>query len=145
MSTEQNKATSRRWYLEIFNQGKLDLADEINTADYTNHDLYAPPGGFGRGPQATKNVVTLYRSAFPDVRFTIEDQIAEGDKVVTRWTASGTNTGSLNGMPPTGNKAIVVGISFERYENGKLAETQLNFDMMGLLQQLGVIPIPGAA
>jgi steroid delta-isomerase-like uncharacterized protein len=145
MSTEQNKATSRRWYLEIFNEGQLDLADEINTADYTNHDLYAPPGGFGRGPQATKNVVTLYRSAFPDVRFTIEDQIAEGDVVVTRWTARGTNTGSLNGMPPTGKKATIGGISFERYENGKLAETQLNFDMMGLLQQLGVIPNPGAA
>ena len=68
MSTEQNKATSRRWYLEIFNQGKLDLADEINTADYTNHDLYVPPGGFGRGPagnQERRNVVPQRISRCP--------------------------------------------------------------------------------
>lgn len=142
MSVEQNKATSRRWYLEIFNENKLDIADAIHTADYTNHDPYAPPGGYGRGPQATKNVVTLYRTAFPNIHFTIEDQVAEGDKVVTRWTARGTNTGSLNGMPPTGGSAVVTGISIERYENGKIAESHVNFDLLGLLQQIGAIPAP---
>lgn len=140
MSIEQNKATSRRWYLEIFNQGKLEVADEIHTAAYINYDPYAPPGGFGQGPAATKNVVALYRGAFPDVHFTIEDQIAEGDKVVTRWTARGTNAGSLNGVPPTGRKAAVGGISVERFDQGKLAETRVSFDMFGLLQQLGVVP-----
>lgn len=144
MSTEQNKAVSRRWYLEMFNEGDLAVADEINTADYTNHNPYAPPGGFGSGPQASKNVVTLYRNAFPDIRFTVEDQIAEGDTVATRWTARGTNTGSLNGMPPTGKCAVVTGISMDRYEDGKMAETNVSFDMMGLLQQIGVIPMPGA-
>lgn len=145
MSTEHNKAISRRWYLELFNQGKLEIADEITTDDYTNHNPYAPPGGFGLGPQASKNVVTLYRDAFPDIRFTVDDQIAEGDLVVTRWTVRGTNTGSLNGMPPTGKCAIVSGMSTERYVDGKMAESLVSFDMFGLLQQLGVIPAPQAS
>jgi len=143
MSTEQNKATVRRWYLEIFNQNRLDVADEIHTPTYTNHDPYAPPGGFGSGPQATKNIVALYRAAFPDVHFTIDGQVAEGDRVATRWTATGTNTGSLNGMPPTNRRVTISGISIERCEEGKMAETWSNWDFMGMLQQLGVIPTAG--
>jgi steroid delta-isomerase-like uncharacterized protein len=141
MSAEQNKATIQRWYLEIFNQNRLDVADEINTSTYTTHDLYAPPGGFGVGPQATKNIVSLYRAAFPDVQFTIDAQIAEGDKVATRWTATGTNTGSFNGMPPTNRRITISGISIERFEDGKMAETWVNWDFLGMLQQLGVIPV----
>lgn len=144
MSIEHNKAVSRRWYLELFNEGRLEVADEITTDDYTNHNPYAPPGGFGIGPQASKNVVALYRGAFPDIRFTVEDQVAEGDSVVTRWTVRGTNLGSLNGMPPTGKYAVVRGISIERYVDGKMAESNVSFDMLGLLQQIGVIPMPGA-
>lgn len=140
MSMEQNKATIRRWYLEIFNQNQLALADELNTANYISHDVYAPPGGYGQGPQATKNIVSLYRAAFPDVHFTIDAQVADGDKVATRWTATGTNTGSLNGMPPTGQRIMITGISIERFENGQIAETWVNWDFMGMLQQLGVIP-----
>lgn len=126
MSTEQNKATVRRWYLEIFNQNRLGVADEIHTPTYTNHDPYAPPGGFGSGAQATKNIVALYRAAFPDVHFTIDGQVAEGDRVATRWTATGTNTGSLNGMPPTNRRVTISGISIERCEEGKMAETWSN-------------------
>ncbi len=142
MSTEQNKAISRRWYLEIFNQNRLAVADEIHTVGYSNHDPYAPPGGYGRGPQATKNVVTLFRAAFPDVHFTIDQQIADGDMVATRWTATGTNIGPLNGMPPTGKRITVSGISIERFEDGKIAETRVNWDFLSMLQQLGVIPQP---
>ena len=141
MSAEQNKATIQRWYLEIFNQNRLDVADEINTITYITHDLYAPPGGFGVGPQATKNIVSLYRGAFPDVHFTIEAQIAEGDKVATRWTATGTNTGSFNGMPPTGRRVTISGISIERFEDSKIAETWVNWDFLGMLQQIGAIPV----
>ncbi len=141
MSAEQNKATIQRWYLEIFNQNRLDVADEINTSTYITHDLYAPPGGFGVGPQATKNIVSLYRGAFPDVHFTIEAQIAEGDKVATRWTATGTNTGSFNGMPPTGRRVTISGISIERFEDSKIAETWVNWDFLGMLQQIGAIPV----
>lgn len=75
--------------------GHNEVADQICTSDYHNIDPYAPPGGWPRGPAGSKAVVNTYRTAFPDVRFTIEDQVAEGDKVVTRWTARGTNTGPL--------------------------------------------------
>lgn len=144
MSLEQNKATSRRWYEEIFNQGRLEVADEICAADYTNLDLYGPPGGWPHGPEGTKAVVMTYRTAFPDVHFTVEDQIAEGDEVATRWTARGTHTGPLpGGIGPTGKPVVVTGISVERYDNGKMAESRVNWDFLGLLQQLGVVPSPG--
>ena len=143
MSTEANKATVRRWYLELFSQGDLSLADELCTADYLNHDIYTPPGGWPRGPEGTKAIVTTYRAAFPDVHFTIDDQVAEGDKVVTRWTGRGTNKGPLMGMPPTGKTMTASGISIERFTGGKIAEVWVNFDLLGMLQQLGLVPSPG--
>ena len=142
MSAEYNKAIVRRWYQEIFAQGNLALSDEICAADYLNHDPSAPPGGWPRGPEGTKAIVATYRGAFPDVQFTIEDQVAEGDKVVTRWTGRGTHTGPLMGMPPTGKSMTVTGISIERIADGKIAETWVNFDALGMLQQLGVAPVP---
>jgi len=143
MSTEQNKTIVRRYYLEVFDKGNLALANEIIDARYINHGTDAPPGGWPRGPEGTRAIVTTYRGAFPDLRYTIEDQSAEGDKVVTRWTAHGTNTGSLMGMPPTNKPAVVTGISIEQIANGKITETWINFDALGMMQQLGVIPTPG--
>ena len=143
MSAEQNKAIARRWLKDGFEKGNLALANEIFAADHTNHDPSAPSGGWPRGPEGGKAIAATYRGAFPDLQFTIEDQIAEGDRVVTRWTARGTNTGELMGMPPTGKKAIVTGINIDRVANGKIAESWGNFDVLGMLQQLGVIPGPG--
>jgi steroid delta-isomerase-like uncharacterized protein len=140
MSAEQNKATSRRWYIDMFSEGRPEVADQICTADYLNVDPYAPPGGWPRGPEGSKAVLATYRTAFPDLQFTVEDQVAEGDKVVTRWTARGTNTGPLPTVPATGRSAVVTGISVERYVDGKIAESRVNWDFMGMLQQLGVIP-----
>ena len=141
MSTTSSKAVSRRWYEVIFNQGNLEVADEICAADYVNVDPYGPPGGWPIGPTGTKAVVATYRTAFPDIVFTVEDQIAEGDRVTTRWTARGTHTGPLpNGIGPTGKSAVVSGISIERYENGKMAESRVSWDFLGMLQQLGMIP-----
>ena len=85
----------------------------------------------------------MYRSAFPDLRLTIDDLIAEGDKVVARWTAQGTNTGELMDMPPTGKESKVTGISILRISRGKVVEQRANWDTMGMLQQLGVVPAPG--
>ncbi len=99
--------------------------------------------GWPRGPEGAKAVVATYRGAFPDVHFTIEDQIVEGDKVVTRWTGQGTNTGSLFGMPPTGKPATVTGIQIDRIAGDKIAKTWVNFDALGMMQQLGVIPSMG--
>jgi steroid delta-isomerase-like uncharacterized protein len=92
-----------------------------------------------------KQLVTMYLAAFPDLHLTIEDQIAEGDKVVIRWTAHGTHKGNFMGIPPTGKEAVVTGITIDRFANGKTVEAWNNSDDLGLLQQLGVVPAPGQA
>ncbi len=143
MSGEENKALSRKLYDDIMSQGNIALIEEIFSDDYVNHDTSGPPGGWPHGRQGFYAVTGAYRGAFPDLHFTIEAQVAEGDRIVTRWTAGGTNTGSLGGMPPTGRAVVVSGISIERIADGKVAESWVNFDQMGMLQQLGVIPTPG--
>jgi steroid delta-isomerase-like uncharacterized protein len=141
MLSEQDKVNGRRIPLEMFNQGRLDLAEELFTSDYVEHVSLPPefPTGIA-GIQAFINVV---RTGFPDFRYTIEDEIAEGDKIVYRLTATGTNNGEFLGMPATGKSATWSEIHICRMENGKLAEHWANVDNLGMLQQLGVIPAPG--
>jgi steroid delta-isomerase-like uncharacterized protein len=143
VSAEENKALARRLIEEMFNRGNLDAADEIFAPDHVNHDPGSPEEI--RGPEGFKSYVGVYRTAFPDLRITIEDQVAEGDKVVTRWTASGTHQGDLMGIAPTGRRATVTGITIDRISGGKVEETWTNFDAMGMMQQLGVIPSPEQA
>src|SRR4051794_11805920 len=121
MSAETDKAIVRRFYDEMFSQENLSVVDELFAADYTNHDVSGPPGGWPRGTAGATMSVGAYRAGFPDLKFTIDDQVAEDDRVVTRWTARGTNTGSLMGMPPSGKPATVTGISIERVAGGKIA------------------------
>jgi steroid delta-isomerase-like uncharacterized protein len=144
MSAEQNKMLLRTLYGDIFSKGDTALIEQTFAEDYVNHDVSGPPGGWPHGRMGFYAVTAAYRGAFPDLQFTIEEQIAEGDRVATRWVASGTNTGSLAGMPPTGKSVAVGGISIERIVNGQVAETWVNFDQLGMLQQLGVIPTPGS-
>ena len=139
MSTEQNKAIARRFLEEVFGQGKLAVADEIVAPDHFDHGPGTLPG-MPPGPEGSKLLVTVYRNAFPDIHFTIDEQIAEGDKVVTRWTGFGTHKGGLAGIPPTGKSATVTGIGVDRIVNGKIVESWGVFDQFGMLQQLGVIP-----
>ena len=141
MSPEANKATARRWIEEVFSNGELALADEMVAPNHINIGPGSPPG-LPDGPEGSKMLVTMYRTAFPDVHFTIDEQIAEGDTVMTRWTASGTMTGELAGMPPTGKSATVTGIVVDKFANGMIAETWAIFDQLSMLQQLGVIPPP---
>ena len=143
MSTQENKTLARQLYEDIFSQGKMALIDEIFDTDYVNHDTSGPPEGWPRGKQGFHAVAGSYRTAIPDITFTIEEQVAEADRVVTRWTARGTNTGSLAGLPPTGKTAVVRGMSIERIAGGKIAESWVNFDQFGMLQQLGIIPSQG--
>jgi steroid delta-isomerase-like uncharacterized protein len=143
MSTEQNKTLARRFWFEVFSQGNIATIDEICDANWTYHDPSDPKGNWPRGTQGMRQLVNLYRSAFPDLHFTIEDQVAEGDKVVSRWIASGTHKGELMGIPPTGRQASVTGITIHRMANGKIVEDWVNFDTLGMMQQLGVIPAPG--
>jgi steroid delta-isomerase-like uncharacterized protein len=141
MSMEENKAQDRRMWEEAFNQGKLAVADEVCAATFTDHD----PHSTVRGPERAKQDIALYLRASPDIHFTIEDQIAEGDKVVTRLTVRGTHQGELMGLAATGRQFAVSGISIVRFAHGKVEEQWANFDMLGLLQQLGAVPTPGQA
>jgi steroid delta-isomerase-like uncharacterized protein len=144
--SEQNKALARRSIEEIWNQGKLAVIDQLVASDATFHDPSVPGGKF-TGPQGMKQFVQIYRGAFPDLRLTINDQIAEGEEVVTRWTATGTHSGELMGIAPTNKRATVTGVDIDRYQGGKVVEAWASYDMLGLLQQLGVVPTlaPAAA
>lgn len=141
MSAEDNKVISRRLFQEFWDGKNLAVADQLLDANHTDHTPGSPP--LPPGPEGTKQFATLYFTAFPDLRISIEDQVAEGDRVVTRWRAQGTNTGSLFGMPATNKPATITGITIDRFAGGKIVETWTNFDNLGMLQQLGVIPSMG--
>ncbi len=140
MSAEENKAIVRRMLDELFSQGNLHLVDEIIAPDFVEHDPNMPEDL--HGPEAFREYVLAYRSAFPDMHIAVEDQVAEGDKVATRWTGTGTHQGELTGIAPTGTQVTVAGMDVSRISGGKIAESWSNYDMMGLMQQLGVIPSP---
>lgn len=138
--SEQNKQLVRRAVEEVWNQGNYAAVDELAASDIVVHASL--PDREVHGTAGVKQFYATLREAFPDLHFTIEDQIAEGDRVVTRWTARGTHTGTFNGIPPTGKTGIVSGIDIDRIANGKVVECWPNADELGLLQQLGVIPAP---
>lgn len=142
--SEQNKALSRRAFEEIWNQGKLNVIDELVAPNCVLHDPMIP-GGKTSGTPGYKQFTETYRAAFPDLHFAINDQIAEGDKVVTRYTATGTFKGALMGIAPNGKHATVSGMTFDRYHDGKLIEGWLNYDGLGLFQQLGIVALPAPA
>ncbi len=139
--SEENKALVRRWFEDLFNAENLDVADEITAQDSVNHDPTL--GDLPRGPEGDKQVVNLYHGAFPDANITVEEQVAEGDEVVTRWTGRGTHEGELMGVPPSGNRVEVSGMTLNRISGGKIAETWTNYDALGMMRQIGAIPEPG--
>lgn len=140
MARDDLKAMVRRELEEVYGAGNLDVVDEIVSTGYVGHDSAIPEPL--RGPGAVKQAAAGYRAAFPDLRLTIESQIAEDDVVVTRWTATGTHQGELFGIAPTGKQATVSGISIDRFSGGKVAESWTNWDTLGLLQQLGAVATP---
>lgn len=135
--SEQNKAIVRRLYEEIWDKGNLAVLDELQAVDAVDHNR---PPGLPPGREGVKQFFRMYLAAFPDVRMVIEDQVAEGDRVVTRWTATGTHKGELMGIPPTGKQVRVSGIDINRLEGGKIIESWGSSDQLGMMQQLGVIP-----
>jgi steroid delta-isomerase-like uncharacterized protein len=135
--SEQNKAMVHRLFEELWNKGNLPVADELIAPTYTHHDASTPD--VGRGPESEKKRATLYRTAFPDLRLTVEDIIAEGETVVARWSCRGTHKGDLNGIAPTGKPFNITGVSIARFTNGKMSEGWINWDALGLMQQLGVV------
>ena len=139
MSTEAHKALARRVFEEVLNGRNLDLLDEVTTPDYIEHN---PLPGQRTGIDGIRDRYTMVLTAF-DPQFTVEDLVAEGDKVVLRWSQSGTHVGQFLGMPSTGRSYRTSGIEIWRVENGKLTEHWDVVDVFGQLQQLGLLPQPG--
>jgi len=140
MSTEENKAIVRRINDEVWSGGQLDVIDELIADDFVGTVVGAQEQI--RGPQGFREFVVMYRTAFPDLRITVDEQFADGETVVTRWTATGTNEGELMGMPATGKQATTAGININRISGGKLVEGWGLFDQLGLLQQIGAVQVP---
>jgi steroid delta-isomerase-like uncharacterized protein len=140
MGTEENKAIVRRFIDEVWNDGNVDVIDEIITADAIDHN---PNPGQPPGSEGVKWVVRTFRAAMPDLHMELHDQIAEGSTVVSRWTFSGTQQGELFGIPSTGKRVSVSGIDVIRVADGKMNEHWLCLDQLGMLQQLGIVPTPG--
>ena len=136
--SEVNKTIVRRLFEEVWNKGNLSVADELFTRNCAHHDASSPD--FGRSPESEKKRATLYRTAFPDLRLTIEDIIAEGETVIARWSCRGTHKGDLSGIAPTGKQVTISGVSIARFSGSKMAEGWINWDALGLMQQLGVVP-----
>jgi len=141
--SEQNKTAVRRLFDELWNKGNLPVADELIAPTYFHHDASTPE--VGRGPESEKKRVTLYRTAFPDIRLTIEDMMADGETVVARWNCRGAHRGEFSGVAPTGKQFVISGVTIARFANGKLVEGFVNWDALGLMQQLGVVPEFGKA
>ena len=141
MSAEENKALARRSW-EIVTETNLDTLDEALQEVYADDIVMHEPDEDVRGIDGLTQFVSMIRSAVPDLRVTLEDDIAEGKKVVSRWRAQGTHQGELMGIAPTGNEVAITGITIHRIEDGKIVEEWENWDALGLMQQIGAVPTP---
>lgn len=133
-NTDHNKAIYQRYIQQVFNQGRLDLLDELLSPSYVYQE--APPGTLP-GAEGIKQVVSMFRAAFPDLEITIDDQIAEGDKVCSYATTRGTHQGEIFGIPATGKVVTMTGLTLVRIVEGRIAESWVKNDVMGLMNQLG--------
>jgi len=140
MGSQENKASAARFMEEVVNRGNVSVVDELSGANFVDHQ--APPG-VPPTPEGIKSWITSFRAAFPDLHYTLEDSIAEGDRVVQRATAHGTMKGDFMGMPASGKSATWSEIHITRYENGKAVEHWAVVDQLGMLAQLGFAQAPG--
>jgi steroid delta-isomerase-like uncharacterized protein len=147
--SEQNKAAVRRLIEEVCKRGNFAVVDELVAGDFLGHSNSAEDETRGTeeadGTTAYRQYFGALRGAFPDIRFTVKDQIAEGDRVATRWSASGTLLGAYMGIPPTGRAGLIGGITVYRIAEGKVAEGWTQLNELGMLTQLGVIAAPAPA
>jgi steroid delta-isomerase-like uncharacterized protein len=138
--SEENKSLVRHLIEEVWDRGDFGVVDELVASEYVGHSPSVATET--RGTEGYKQFFVGLRTAFPDLRFTVEDQIADGDRVVSRWTARGTHQGEFAGIPPTGRQGVIRGTSTFRIAEGKVVECWTNMDDLGLLQQLGILPVP---
>ena len=140
--SEANKESMRRVLEEAFGQGKMEIIDELLDPDFVCHDPNSESGEI-RGADTIKGEIEYFRNAVPDLTYTVEDQVVEGDKVVSRWRASGTHQGEFFGVPGSGNRIEMSGIQIDRFdESGKLIEEWPEYDLLGAMTQMGAIPEP---
>ncbi|MGB8472581.1 MAG: ester cyclase [Candidatus Acidiferrum sp.] len=137
MSTE-TKAIVRRLYEEVWNKRRLEVVSELISPSHALHDPHT--GGSAVGPEGYKRVCTQFLGAFPDLQFTVEDYISEEDKVVVSWVISGTHKREFRGIPATNKKVSVEGVTINHVSNGKIMDSYVTLDYLGLLQQLGAAP-----
>ena len=137
--SEKNEALVRRLHDEVWNKGNVKLLDEMLTTDCVRHDPVDP----GRGIESARSTIRKYRTAFPDCRLDIEELMSVGDRVVVRWRYSGTQRAPLEGIPATGKHVSGSGITIHRFVGDKIQEEFTNWDALGLMQQLGVVTMPG--
>lgn len=140
MSLDENKSLMRRFYEEFWCKGNADAVDELAAPDFVDHQL---PAGWPQGRDGLKKLVREWRTGFPDMHETIEDLIAEGDRVTGRFILTGTHQGPFLGIDPTGEQVRLSGIDIVRMEDGRIAEWWYSEDTMGLLRQLGQLPPDG--
>lgn len=135
-----NRAIGRRVLLELWGQGKLELADELYAPGYIDHVGRGPEPGRVSGPEGIKQAVIMFRTAFPDLHYTVEEEMAERDLVMTRFSARGTNKGPFLGNRPTGRVVNYTGFDLNRILDGKIVESWVSYDALALLQQIGLVP-----
>jgi predicted ester cyclase len=142
MTAEENKALVRRLLEEGFSKGNTDVVDEVLDPNFVCYDPNSEAGEV-RGAQTIKAEIEWFRNALPDLTYTVEDQITEGDKVATRYKVSGTHQGEFFGVPPTGERVQMTGIMIDCFEGGKMVEEWPEYDLLGVMRQLGAVPAPG--
>jgi steroid delta-isomerase-like uncharacterized protein len=140
VQNEINKAICRRFIQQVFNEGELNRVREFIAADAWNHELGDEPAPPGRSPEYYADLVSAYREAFPDLQVEIRDQVAENGRVVTRLHLKGTQKNPLLGIPSRGRSMAVEGIRIDRFADNKIAESWFQWDSVGMLRQLGVLP-----
>ncbi len=141
MSAEEHKAKARRWSEELWGKGDLAVADEIVAPNYVRHDAGDPFPA--RCPEDVKRIVSMLREMLPDLRIRVEDMVAEGDKVVVRYTANATDTQGYMGQAPTGKAIETPAIQIFRFADGLIVESWAVRDDLGTLRQLGHFTMPG--
>jgi steroid delta-isomerase-like uncharacterized protein len=137
---EDYTATVRRFVEEAFNRGDFGVVDELYADTFVTHQPGTPAAD--QTPEDVKQFVGAYRNAFPEGHSTLEEAVVQGDRLAYRWTFRGTHDGHLLGIAPTGKNVEIWGVTFLRFENGKVTEQWNGWDMLGLMQQLGVAPEP---
>jgi steroid delta-isomerase-like uncharacterized protein len=138
--SEENKEKVRRVLEEAFGQGKVEVIDEVLHSDFVCYDPNSEAGEV-RGAETIKGEIGYFRQAFPDFFWRVEDQVAEGDKVVSRYTMGGTHQGEFFGVPATGKRVEITGIQIDRFdESGELVEEWPEYDLLGAMKQMGAIP-----